>query len=70
MASISISTKQWFQYINLKNLRAWYSNFNNYNSLKCHHVRTIKVSEIYCVYSNNVMTTLLVGVAQCEFFAN
>jgi len=43
---------------------------NSCNNVECHHVRTIKVTEIYCSHSNNVMTILLVGVAQCEFVAN
>ncbi len=51
-------------------LHLWYSNLNSCNNVECYHVRTIKVNEIYCSYSNNVMTILLVGVAQCEFVAN
>ncbi len=51
-------------------MHLWYSNLNSCNNVECHHVRTIKVSEIYCSYSNNVMTILLVGLTQCEFAAN
>ncbi len=47
-----------------------HSNLKSYNSVECHDVRTIKVSEIYCSYSNNVITILFVRVAQCEFVAN